>query len=377
MTLKSPVLVVYGGESSEHEVSRRSASFVLHNIDFGKFAVGVVGITQTGSWYFQDLDTLKASEPGKELPLSEKSPVFGPSTKYDDSSKPGASIVGYMESLCERALLPNEICVFPITHGTHGEDGHLQGYLELSGFSFVGSDTLGSSVAMDKHISKLLVSSAGIPIVPYKVVRKTAWQKDREAFLAGIYEELGPVLFVKPASLGSSVGILKVTQESELCGAIDHAFEYDEKILVETGLDIREIECAALGHYEPSMSKPGEVNATGSFYSYEAKYLDPDGAVIKVPADLDTETEAKVRDLSKMVFEVLCLYGMARVDWFLEKSTGRFYFNEVNTLPGMTPISQYPILWKCSGVGSSELISELIETGYHRGRLRALLKRSV
>ena len=373
MANKSPVILIYGGESSEHEISCRSAAFLVNNIDPSKFFLLAIGISKSGEWFVQNVDTLRAVD-SETLPIDKANPLR---QSTGSIFTPGGALLDYVEAECGQGYEPSDICVFPITHGTHGEDGHLQGYLELSGFSFVGPDTLGSAIGMDKHVAKLLVADAGISIVPYTVIRKSDWQKNPDTFLKQTRKALQGELFVKPAALGSSVGITKVTEDNGLKGALDLAFEFDEKVLVEQAMSIREIECAALGGYDPEISRAGEVNATGVFYSYEAKYLDDDGAIIKVPADLSESKEDEVRDLSLQVFKALNLYGFSRIDWFLEKETGKFYFNEVNTLPGMTSISQYPQLWKQSGLEASDLLTKLINTGIERGAMRRSLKRSI
>lgn len=373
MGQKSPVVVLYGGASSEHEISCRSAAFLIKNVDAEKYDLYVIAIDKQGNWWIQDPKSLLES--GLETLPIKKEKALTPSSR--SSFSPGDAILDLVSIGRDCAAEAHQICFFPITHGTHGEDGHLQGYLELCGFSFIGPDTLGSAIGMDKHVAKLLVQEAGIPIVPYTVARKAAFEKDPDQFVNSTLEALGEKVFVKPASLGSSVGISKVESATELKGAVELAFKYDEKVLVESALSIREIECAALGGYSPEISRAGEVNATGTFYSYDAKYLDKDGAIIKVPAELSEEKELEVRELSKKVFEALNLYGLARIDFFLDKNTNRFYFNEVNTLPGMTSISQYPLLWKQSGVSSQDLISRIIELGFQRGVERRSLNRSI
>jgi D-alanine-D-alanine ligase len=373
MTEKKPVVVLYGGVSSEHEISCRSAAFLIKNVDSSKYDLNVIAIDKSGRWFVQDAKALISS--AKEtLDIDTSNPLKADSNV---TYTPAGAVLAHIKKQSGKEFQPSEICMFPITHGTHGEDGHLQGFFELSGFSFIGPDTLGSAIGMDKHVAKLLVSDAGISIVPYTVIRKHSWQKDPDAFMAETVSKLGEKVFVKPAALGSSVGISKVEKPEELKGALDLAFQFDEKVLVEAALNVREIECAALGGYSPEISRAGEVNATGTFYSYDAKYLDEDGAIIKVPADLSEDKEREIRNLSLNVFEALNLYGLARIDWFLDTDTSKFYFNEVNTLPGMTSISQYPQLWEKTGMPPMELVSTIIESGFERGLMKRSLKTSI
>ena len=375
MTKKKPVVVLYGGTSSEHEISCRSASFLVKNIDVNKYNLRVIGIKKDGFWYCQKTEDLINSA-GDTLSIDDTR-SFSSVVSENDPYAPGISLLRYVQQELKEDFHPSEICVFPITHGTDGEDGRLQGFLELAGFSYIGPDTLGSAIGMDKHVAKVLVSDIGINVVPYTVIRKHSWDKIAEQFIETTLSQLGENVFVKPASLGSSVGITKVEKSEELRGAVDYAFQFDQKVLVEMALDVREIECGAVGSYEPEISRAGEVNATGDFYSYDAKYIDKEGAIIKVPADLTPDKEAEIRRLSAEVFKALNLYGIARIDWFLEKSSSKYYFNEVNTLPGLTSISQYPLLWEHSGVDPKSLIAKIIELGFDRGAMKRSLKKSI
>jgi len=374
----TPVLVLYGGQSSEHEVSCRSAKFIMKTLNQSDYILGAIGIDRQGSWYPQ--------EPSKLLEMgSEQLPIFtdNPFCQEQASSfwnpaswNPGSRLVQYMSDLAQRQLKANEICVVMVTHGTNGEDGILQGFLELCGFSYIGPDTLGSAIGMDKHVAKVLVEKAGIPVAPYRAIRRHEWESGNRAEIIAVARSWGLPLFVKPANLGSSIGISKVTSHDGLVQAVETAFRYDEKILIEQGLDIREIECAALGGYAPQISRAGEINATAEFYSYEAKYVAKDGALIRVPAAIDQNQEDLIRDLSAKAFDALQLYGIARVDWFLEKATGKFYFNEVNTLPGFTSISQYPKLWEATGLSANALLSKMIQLAFDRRNFRSSLQRS-
>jgi D-alanine-D-alanine ligase len=267
---------------------------------------------------------------------------------------------------------------FPIIHGTDGEDGALQGMLRMLGLPFVGADVLGSAIGMDKAVMKRLLRDAGLPVARW------AEFTSAEAALAALPKlerELGLPLFVKPAALGSSVGIAKVLRREEFAPAVADALRFDRRILVEEAIMGREIECAVLGNRPPTatppeVSLPGEVIPRKGFYSYEAKYLDPEGAGLSIPAKLDEPTVQRVRDLALRVFEALEAEGLARVDLFL-KSDGTLLVNEINTLPGFTPISMYPKLWEATGLNYADLLTRLIELGLERHREREKLLRKV
>lgn len=363
-----PVLVIYGGQSTEHAISCRSANFVIKTLfDDSEVSLGVIGIDKDGSWYPQDPKQLLSL--GKEQLPIEKSMGFPPEATTENWN-PGTRIVNYMSKIAKKQLKSNEICVFMVTHGTLGEDGIIQGFLELFGFAYIGPDTLGSALGMDKEIAKLLIEKAGLPVVPFLSLRKEEWAQTEMTKVNDQIKGWGLPLYVKPAAQGSSVGISKVTDLDHLKAAIELAFKFDEKILIEKGLNVREIECAALGSYIPEISRAGEVNATAEFYTFDAKYVSSDGAIIRVPAALDHKTEEKVRELSAKAYRVLQLYGGARIDWFLEKNSHQFFFNEVNTLPGFTSISQYPKLWEASGLKPKELLRKMIDFGFQRRKSR-------
>lgn len=256
---------------------------------------------------------------------------------------------------------------FPILHGPYGEDGTLQGMLDLFGVAYVGSDALGSSVGMDKDLSKRLASAAGLPVLPYAVLNtpRELW-KTRSLKLP---------LFVKPARLGSAVGVYKVKRRSDLAAAVKKAFRYDTKVLVENGVDAREFECAVLGRTNSAKaSGVGEIRPTGEFYSYEAKYEDPDGAELLIPAEAAPSKVAEIRTMALLAFECLCLDGLARVDFFIDKKSGKTWFNEVNTIPGFTAISMYPKLWEKAGMPFPRLIANLLSLALARHRDQARLR---
>jgi len=382
---KTRVLVLYGGRSTEHEVSCRSAAFVLRNLDPAKYDVRAIAIDKSGRWLPQDTPRLLA-QLDKTVPILPGTPLRDrpalPTSAGDyDPARNLLAAVGASGSAASTAgssaESSSELVVFPVLHGSFGEDGTLQGMLELVGAAFVGPDTLGSAIGMDKVVAKRLAAAAGVPVVPWVDARLNQWRKDSAAITSRALRELGLPIFVKPARLGSSVGVSKVKSAGELARACDSAFEFDDKILIEKGLEVREIECAVLGDYEPRVSVPGEVIPRGDFYTYEKKYLDADGAGMGIPADLTAEQTRTAQEMSRKVFMGLELYGMARVDLFLERGNGQFWFNEVNTLPGMTEISQYPLLWKESGVPAATLLDELVDLALRRKRAKDALKRSI
>ena len=373
MAGKKKVIVLYGGKSTEHEVSCRSASFVLRNLDPNLYDIQAIGVDKQGRWHPQETQKLLANL-DKSVPIDTSPRVSGSkvnqlstSTSFDPSTSV-ASAAG--------AQQPSDVVVFPVIHGTTGEDGSLQGMLDLAEVAYVGPDTLGSAVGMDKIVTKKLAQLAGVAVVPWVEVKKQFWKKQQDRFIKDAETTLGYPMFVKPARLGSSVGVAKAKDRGALIKACDEAFGYDDKLLIEKGMDVREIECAVLGDYDPEVSLPGEVINHTEFYSYEAKYVDKAATSISVPAKLTSEQTEEARALAKRVFQALELYGMARVDLFLEKSTGKYYLNEVNTIPGFTEISQYPMLWEASGLKPKDLIRRLIDLAVARRDERAALKRS-
>jgi D-alanine-D-alanine ligase len=275
-------------------------------------------------------------------------------------------------------LLRSDDVVFPVLHGTYGEDGTVQGLLELADIAYVGPGTLGSAVGMDKDVTKRLLAQAGIPVVPWRLVTARAMKNDAARCLA-LASELGFPCFVKPANAGSSVGVSKVKHAAELPPALRAALRFDTKVLVETGIDAREIECAVLGNDAPVASLPAEivVHHQDGFYSYDAKYVDEHGSEARIPADLPGETIARVRVLAVDTFRTLELSGMSRVDFFLDRQSGALYVNEVNTIPGFTAISMYPKMWAASGVPIKELVSRLIDLAIERRAARRALRTQI
>jgi len=349
---KLRVLVLCGGKSAEHAVSLVSARTVWDNLDPKHYEAKLIYIDRKGGWR----DSRRKLLSGR-VGASEKALMAGSRRVAPFAALAGASVV------------------FPVLHGPLGEDGTMQGLLELAEIPYVGCGVLGSASGMDKEISKRLGVLAGLPILPYAVVR----HPDHAPALA---RRLGLPLFVKPARMGSSVGITKVTTQDRLLPAVREAFRYDDKVILEKGVPAREIECALLGDpwarpgdpLELKASICGEIAPRSEFYSYQAKYLDPEGAELKVPAPIPAASARRVRELSLLAFRALDGYGMARADFLLDKRTGKIWFNEVNTIPGFTEISMYPRLWQASGVATPELIDRLIRLALRRHRARAKLK---
>src|SRR5262245_62080623 len=315
---KIRVGVIRGGRSGEHEVSLRSAESILKAIDRDKYDVVPITISHEGRW-----------EPFTISP--------------DPGTKPPVDVV------------------FPIVHGTFGEDGTIQGLFELANLPYVGAGVLGSSVGMDKDVMKRLLRDAGLPIVDYWTVRKP----DLDAFLRAEMNRLPYPVFVKPANLGSSVGITKAHAPEELPGALQTAAEYDNKIVVEQGINAREIELSVLGNESPVASIAGEIIPSREFYDYDAKYVD-DNSRLLIPAPLSDSQLKEAQRLAMAAFDVLACSGMARVDLFLDRSSEKFYVNEINTLPGFTSISMYPKLWEASGIPYPQLIDRLITLAIER-----------
>ena len=343
---KVRVGVVFGGRSGEHEVSLRSAEFILRALDRRKYDVVPIAITKDGKW-------LAAERPGL---------IPAPEEEIQQALDAGVP----MELTAEPSVLGPLDVVFPIVHGTFGEDGTIQGFLELAGVAYVGAGVLGSAVAMDKDVMKRLLRDAGLPVVDYW--RVTA--KELDGFVETFREALPYPVFVKPANLGSSVGISKVKSAHDLKAALATAFEYDRKVVVERGIDAREIELSVLGNDDPVVSVPGEVRPVREFYDYRAKYVSDDTELI-VPATLDPAQVLEAQGMALSAFKVLECSGMARVDLFLENDTGNFHVNEINTLPGFTSISQYPRLWEASGLGYAQLLDRLIQLAIERHDDRA------
>jgi D-alanine-D-alanine ligase len=362
---KIRVGIIFGGKSAEHEVSLQSAKNVLAALDKEKYEAVLIGIDKSGKWYL--------NEDSKAL-LNENNPKLIQLNPSDQELAlvPGSDS-GQLINVSDQSSLGQIDVIFPVLHGTYGEDGTVQGLLKLANIPFVGAGVLGSAVGMDKDVMKRLLKSDGIPIADFV----TFGYGNREAIdYDEVTGKLGLPVFIKPANMGSSVGISKVRNRQEFEAAVDNAFQYDTKIIIEENIKGREIECSVLGNAKPVASLPGEVLPQADFYSYEAKYIDEKGAVLEIPARL-TELEIKrIQECAVLTYKSLCCEGMARVDLFL-KDDGGIVVNEINTIPGFTRISMYPKLWEVSGLPYSKLIDRLIELAVERFEREQALKTNV
>jgi D-alanine-D-alanine ligase len=359
--------VIFGGQSGEHEISVMSARGIVRALDPDRFEPVLIGIDRRGAWHPLPAPALLQAARGAAQDVVGEGALT-------PVNAPRAALSAGNSNEIDVADLGGRFGVdvfFPIVHGTLGEDGALQGLLEMAGAPYVGCGVLGSAVGMDKDVAKRLLRDAGLPVVEFLVAR--AHQADMGELPGRVATELGYPCFVKPANMGSSVGVTRVATAAELEPALAHAFRYDRKLLIERAIDAREIETAVLGTQTPEVSLPGEIVPRHAFYSYEAKYLDPDGAELIVPAPLDPAQTAEVRALSLRVFAALELEGLARVDFFLERSTGRWFVNEVNTLPGFTEVSMYSRMWQSSGLSYRDLVTRLIELALTRFQERRAL----
>lgn len=364
---KIRVGVIFGGRSGEHEVSLMSARSVMDALDKDKYEVIPLGITRQGRWVttgdaWQKLQAMlhetgndqrdAANEAqSKDLPTRELVPGIG------------------------RGGIPYVDVIFPVLHGPYGEDGTLQGLLELADIPYVGSGVLGSALGMDKAAMKAIFRAEGLPIADYVLVMRWEWEEQRSEVIRRIEQCIGYPCFVKPANLGSSVGVSKVREQVALPAALDIAARYDRKMLVEKAIEAREIECSVLGNDHPIASLPGEVIPRREFYDYEAKYLDEATQLI-VPADLPPSKAAEVQELAVRAFLALDCAGMARADFFLDRRSGQVYINELNTIPGFTAVSMYPKMWEASGIPYPDLLDRLIQLAFERHRDRQRISTS-
>ena len=341
----------------EHEVSLVSARGVASAIDPSRFETVPLGVSGDGRW-------LAPAESGRVLSSDAKRVESKDAGRSRLLVDPGFGGLVEISPGAEAKPVPVDV-IFSVVHGWGGEDGRIQGLLELAGIPLVGAGVLGSAVAMDKQVAKALFQERGLPVGPWRSIRRAEWLGDRSGEAARLVAALGLPLFVKPANGGSSVGISKVRVASELPAALDLAFAHDRKVVVERGLAAREIECAVLGNDRPEASIPGEIVPSGEFYDYASKYEDGTSTLL-IPAPLAPGAAEELRSLAVAAFQALDLSGMARVDFFVDKETGRVLLNEVNTLPGFTPISMYPKLWEATGLSYRELLTRLIDLARER-----------
>ncbi|CAM4475489.1 D-alanine--D-alanine ligase [Paenibacillus tarimensis] len=352
---KIKVGLLYGGKSGEHEVSLQTALAVMKAFDYTKYEIKPFYITKQGEWR-SGAPLLQAPEEVAQLRFGESGtdnalvPLFTGLTEKAGNDRTAVSGVDVM---------------FPLLHGTFGEDGTVQGLLEMANLPYVGAGVLASAVGMDKIMMKKVFAQEGIPQCAYRYFNRTQWQKDPHFFVMEVEVSLGYPCFIKPANLGSSVGISKAKNREELLKAIDYAFRFDRKVIVEEFVDAREIEVSVLGNDEPRASVPGEVVSSGDFYDYNAKYIDGK-SVMQIPAQLPDETAEAVREMAVRAFLAIDGSGLSRVDFFMRKEDGKLLINEVNTMPGFTPFSMYPLMWKETGLSYQELLDKLIQLALER-----------
>ena len=375
MTKKIRLGVLFGGRSGEHEVSLTSAAAVMKALDPDKYELVPVGITSEGRWRVgsKALGLLAGAE-GDNLaqrtaPLQT---VLEEGRAVTPSVDPtGPKLLPIAKSSGAANSRPEVDVIFPVLHGTFGEDGTIQGLLELADVPYVGAGVLASAAGMDKDVMKRLFRDAGLPVAPWEMVLRRQWEDDPAGVRGKIKKRLRFPLFVKPANLGSSVGITKVHSPEEFQIAMDLAAKYDRKILVEKAVNAREIECAVLGNDKPEASLPGEIVPVNEFYDYEAKYI-KEGSKLLIPARLSRRQIKRVQELAVRAFKAIDCAGMGRVDFLLDRKNGKLFLLEINTIPGFTSISMYPKLWEATGVPYSKLLDRLVELALerHRDKLR-------
>lgn len=358
------VAILYGGKSGEHEVSLLSAGSIVRTIK-KEHKLSLIGIAKNGTWYLQPDSVLENARDGDSpLQLKTDCPVV--------VIVPGSGLRVY--SSFGSSDLQVET-VFPVLHGTFGEDGTIQGLLECAGLAYVGADVLGSAIGMDKEVAKNLWRGAGLPTVPSVVVTAGNNLEDRlRDARRKVEDSFGWPAFVKPARAGSSVGASRVASSEAFGPAAEAAFAYDTKILVEPFMTARELECSVIGNEEPRAFEPGEIIPTHEFYDYDAKYIDPDGARLVIPADLELDERAKVKNLALLAYGTAKLSGMARIDFFMDKKDGSIYLNEANTIPGFTHISMFPKMCEAGGLPYPELIEELLSLAKARKMTKDALR---
>ena len=357
-TKKLRVGIIFGGRSGEHEVSYCSATSIINAIDKNKYTVIPIGITKQGKW-ISPQETAIALQSGK---IEGKSSVV----LLSDPSSKALIFIDSNQGLNKSPDLEKLDVIFPVLHGPYGEDGTVQGLLELANIPYVGAGVAASAISMDKDLMKIIFQQKGLPVLKWLTIKRKEWQVDKVETLSLVQKNFEYPLFVKPTNLGSSVGITKVHEKEELEKAIDLASSYDRKILIEQGLEeAREIECSVLGNDEPRVSVVGEVKPAGEFYDYDSKYID-EGTQLIVPADLPDKVSKEVQQIALRAFRAVDAAGMARVDFFVTKKENKIYLSEINTIPGFTSVSMYPRLWQATGISYPELIDRLIQLALER-----------
>ena len=361
---KIQVGVLFGGRSGEHEVSLQSARSVIKALDPEKYDVVLIGITKSGRWLTGNVT--QALEAG--VPEAAQLATLLPDP--ENSALMEIELIGAQPVSINKSTELD--VVFPLLHGPYGEDGTVQGLLELAGLPYVGAGVVGSAVGMDKAIFKAVMESKEIAILPWKLTLSSTWRTNRKETLMQLERDLGYPLFTKPANMGSSVGITRCANRSELAEGLDEAAKYDRRLIVEQGIDARELEVSVLGNDAPIASVVGEIRPRRSFYDYVAKYISDDSELL-IPAPISDELAEKVRSISVNAFKSIDGAGLGRVDFLLERESNELYINEINTIPGFTNISMYPKLWEASGISYSELIDRLIELALERSEVKARL----
>ena len=350
---KKTVAVIFGGQSSEHSVSLVSATTIISNIDNNKYFVIPIGITKDGRWLIYN--------GAAENILNGNWEKFG----VPAFLSPDATTKGIVKIIGGKAkIIPIDV-VFPVLHGAWGEDGTIQGLLELSKIPYVGCGVLSSAISMDKVYTKIICDYLGIPQTKYMWIFSSDINK--KSILSKIEKEIGYPLFIKPSNAGSSVGISKANNRNELLNGLKLASDYDRKIIIEKFVDCRELECAVLGNEKIKVTRVGEVVSASEFYDFDSKYNNPDSLTI-IPAEISDKKEKEIKSLAKKIFKAVDGTGLARIDFFMDKENENIIFNELNTLPGFTSISMYPMLWENSGISKKELIDELISLAFKRDR---------
>ncbi len=342
---KLAIALLYGGRSGEHEVSLRSAAAVYKHLDKNKYYIHLIGINREGLWFLQN----PPGNPGEELSIEEES-------RQLISIVPGKGLNSHQGPIAVDVVLP-------ILHGSFGEDGTLQGLLEMAGLPYAGAGTGGSYLSMDKETAKIIWQHHNLPVVPWLSLKKEeslsgdfSWEDLKEE----VQRNLGFPVFIKPSRCGSSVGVSRVEAPDSLQEALESAFRYDTKVIMEAAVNARELECAVLGNFHPKAFPPGELKTGHDFYDYNAKYVDPQGAALMIPAEIEAPLAKEIQTLAPRAFSTLGCRGMARVDFFLDKDTKELFLNEINTIPGFTSISMFPLMCHAGGLPFTELLDEII-----------------
>lgn len=371
---KIRVGVVFGGRSGEHEVSLRSARSVMQALDPARYEVVPIGIGKDGRWFAGDTDALTAgtaaAQPATLLPEPGDATLMAVSHAGEGATPSSLSAITALD------------VVFPVLHGPYGEDGTVQGLLELAGVPYVGAGVVGSAVGMDKAIFKQVMTAGGIPILPWVLCMRRQWQREPEAVIAAVEAAFPYPVFTKPANLGSSVGISKCNDRNQLRAGLDEAARFDRRLVIEQGIDhARELEVSVMGNDEPVASVVGEIRPRREFYDYVAKYMaEPDSddeSELIIPAKLTAEQSDTIRELAVRAYKAIDCAGLGRVDLLLDEKSGRIFLNEINTIPGFTNISMYPKLWEAAGIGYSELLDRLIDLALERHREKGELERTI